>query len=57
MADDIHLNTYDFLKKIKKPNFWPDLSKLNFDSYIYFINHRKTNKKWNEVSKDIKNIF
>ena len=57
MADDIHFNTYDFLKKIKKPNFWPDLSKLNFDSYIYFINHRKTNKKWNEVSKDIKNIF
>ena len=31
-------------KKNKIPNFLPDLSKLNFDSYIYFINHRKTNK-------------
>lgn len=39
------LNSYEAFKKISIPLFGPDLFKLNFNSYIYFINHGETNNK------------
>lgn len=51
------LKSYETFKKMKMPNFGPDLSKIDFNSYVYFINHGKTNENWNNVPKNIKNDF
>ena len=45
------LKSYETFKKMKMPNFGPDLSKIDFNSYVYFINHGKTNENWNNVPK------
>lgn len=54
---DFRLKSYEAFKKIKMPQFGPDLSKIDFNSYVYFINHGKTNEKWKNVPDNIKNDF
>jgi len=51
------LKSYEAFKKISIPLFGPDLSKLDFNSYTYFINHGETNNKWCDVPKNIQNDF
>ena len=55
------LESLKIFNKTKKPNFWPDISSINFDSLVYYAKP----KKWfigatdsrDKVPQNIKNIF
>ena len=55
------LKSLKIFREIKKPNFWPDVSSLNFDNLVYYAKP----KKWftwaadsrDKVPQNIKNIF
>ena len=52
------LNAYHHFAKMKWPTFGPDLSKLNFDEYKYFIkSSENTESKWENVPDAIKDTF
>ena len=47
---NIRLKAYKEFAKMKWPTFGPDLSKLNFDEYKYFIkSSENTESKWENV--------
>ncbi|MCQ2776574.1 MAG: Fe-S cluster assembly protein SufB [Bacilli bacterium] len=55
---EYRLKSLKAFNKLNLPNFGPDLSFLDFDSYTYFT--RPSNKEaqnWNEVPETIKNTF
>ncbi len=55
------LKSLKIFREIKKPNFWPDISSINFDNLVYYAKP----KKWfiwaansrDKVPQNIKNIF
>ena len=55
------LSSFKIFKEIKKPNFWPDISSIDFDNLVYYAKP----KKWfiwatdsrDKVPQNIKNIF
>ena len=55
---EYRLKSFEAFKKLPMPNFGPDLSSLDFDSYTYFT--RLANKEvqtWDEVPETVKNTF
>lgn len=55
---DIRLKAYEAFLQAKNPNWGPDLSKIDFDEYIYYI--KSTNqvaKTWEDVPQEIKDTF
>ncbi|HHT66813.1 MAG TPA: Fe-S cluster assembly protein SufB [Erysipelotrichaceae bacterium] len=55
---EYRLKSYKAFKKIPLPNFGPDLTNLDFDSYTYFT--RLVNKeaqRWEDVPETIKRTF
>lgn len=55
---NIRLKAYNEFAKMKWPKFGPDLSKINFDEYIYYIkSSKKTEKSWDDVPDAIKDTF
>lgn len=54
----IRLKAYNEFKKMKWPNFGPDLSSVHFDEYIYYIkSSQKTESSWDDVPEAIKETF
>lgn len=55
---DIRLKAYHAFKKIKNPNWGPDLSFIDFNDYIYYASSiKETLTNWNEIPQKIKNTF
>lgn len=55
---NIRLNAYKEFSKMKWPTFGPNLSRVNFDEYIYYIkSSKKTAKSWDDVPEAIKDTF
>lgn len=55
---DFRLKAYRSFKKFPFPNFGPDVSNLDFDSYTYFTRYAKNEQtNWDEVPETIKNTF
>lgn len=55
---EFRLKAYRNFIKFPFPNFGPDVSDLDFDSYIYFTRYAKNEKtNWDEVPETIKNTF
>ena len=55
---NFRLKAYETFKKMKNPNFGPDLSFLKYDEYTYYIKPAdKSSKSWNEVPETIRNTF
>ena len=55
---EYRLKSFEAFKKLPMPDFGPDLSSLDFDSYTYFT--RLANKEvqtWDEVPETVKNTF
>ena len=55
---EYRLKSFKAFQKLPMPDFGPDLSSLDFDSYTYFT--RLTNKEvqtWDEVPETVKNTF
>ena len=55
---EYRLKAFEAFKRLPLPNFGPDLSNLDFDSYTYFT--RLANKEvqsWDEVPTTVKNTF
>ena len=55
---EFRLKAFRAFQEMPMPNFGPDLSMLNFDSYTYFT--RMANgeaKKWDDVPETVKNTF
>ena len=55
------LNSFKIFKEIKKPNFWPDVSSINFDNLVYYAKPKKwfvwATDSWDKVPQNIKNVF
>lgn len=52
------LKAYRAFKSMPLPKFGPDLSHLDFDSFVYFIRpSQKEETNWEDVPKTIKNTF
>ena len=52
------LKALDLFNKTPLPNWGPDLSDLNFDEIIFFVDPNTTEKtKWEDVPDEIKNTF
>ena len=55
---EFRLKSYEAFKQLPMPDFGPDLSFLDFDSYTYFTrSSKKVEKDWEEVPETIKNTF
>lgn len=55
---EFRLKAYKHFINSPLPNFGPDLSELDFDSYTYFIRPSdKQSSNWEEVPETIKNTF
>jgi len=55
---NFRLKSYEAFKRLPMPKFGPDLSKLDFDSYTYFIRPSdKVERKWEDVPETIRNTF
>lgn len=55
---EFRLKAYQAFLKLPFPNYGPDLSFLDFDSYTYFIRpSEKVEKSWDEVPTTIKETF
>ncbi len=55
---EFRLNSYRKFLELKNPNYGPDLSNLDFDSYTYFTRTaKKEESSWDEVPETIKNTF
>ncbi len=56
----IRKDSYNFFKTKKNPSWGPDLTKINFNDYIYYVNpldSQEYKQKWSEVPKKIKDTF
>ena len=52
------LNSYKAFLKLSLPNFGPDLSSLDYDTYTYFTRlANKETQSWEEVPETVKNTF
>ena len=55
------LNSFKIFKEIKKPNFWPDVSSIDFDNLVYYAKPKKwfvwATDSWDKVPQNIKNVF
>ena len=55
---DIRLKAYQAFLSIDNPNWGPDLSKIDFQDYTYYIkSSEKTEEDWNDVPEEIKDTF
>lgn len=55
---DFRMKSYNFFNKMPLPNFGPDLTHINFDSYTYFTRVIEGEKRsWDDVPETIKNTF
>jgi len=55
---EIRLQAYKAFKKIKNPNWGPDLTKIDFNQYSYYIKSSKgVASTWEEVPQEIKDTF
>ncbi|NLI94221.1 MAG: Fe-S cluster assembly protein SufB [Erysipelotrichaceae bacterium] len=55
---DFRLKSYNQFKKMPMPNFGPDISIVDFDSYTYFIRpSEREETSWDEVPETIKRTF
>ena len=55
---EFRLKAYKAFKELPMPDFGPDLSFLDFDSYTYFTRpSSKVEKDWDKVPETIKNTF
>ena len=55
---NFRLNSYRTFLKMKFPNFGPDVTNLDFNSYTYFTRYsKKEENSWDEVPETIKNTF
>ena len=52
------LKSYKAFKRLHLPNFGPDLSSLDYDTYTYFTRlSNKESQNWDEVPETVKNTF
>ena len=55
------LNSFKIFKEIKKPNYWPDVSSIDFDNLVYYAKPKKwfvwAADSWDKVPQNIKNVF
>lgn len=55
------LKSFKIFKEIKKPNFWPDISSINFENLVYYAKPKKdisgSTDSRDQVPQNIKNIF
>ena len=55
---EYRLNSYKAFKKLPLPNFGPNLSNLDYDTYTYFTRlSNKESQNWDEVPETVKNTF
>ena len=55
---EIRLKAYEAFKKMKNPNWGPDLSGIHFNDYSYYIKSSdKVAKTWEDVPEAIKDTF
>lgn len=55
---EYRLQAYRTFLKLKFPNFGPDVTDLDFNSYTYFTRYsKKEENSWDEVPETIKNTF
>ena len=55
---EFRLRSYKIFEKFSFPNFGPDVSHLDFNSYTYFTRYVKGEKEsWENVPETIKNTF
>ena len=55
---EYRLQAYRTFLKMKFPNFGPDVTDLDFNSYTYFTRYsKKEENSWDEVPETIKNTF
>jgi Fe-S cluster assembly protein SufB len=55
---EYRLKSYKAFKKLPLPNFGPDLSSLDYDTYTYFTRlSNKETQSWDEVPETVKNTF
>jgi len=54
---NFRLDAYRKFIKMPMPNFGPDLSNINFDSYTYFTRYGSEENSWEKVPETIKNTF
>ncbi len=55
---ELRLRSYKSFLELKNPNFGPDLSDIDFQSFTYYItSSEKTEKSWDDVPEEIKNTF
>ena len=52
------LDAYEYFKKLPLPDFGPDLSSLDYDTFTYFTRlANKESQSWDEVPETVKNTF
>ncbi len=55
---ELRLKSYNSFLELKNPNFGPDLSDIDFQSFTYYIkSSERTEKSWEDVPEEIKNTF
>ena len=55
---EYRLKSYKAFLKLPLPNFGPDLSNLDYDTYTYFTRlSNKESQNWDEVPETVKNTF
>lgn len=55
---EFRLKCFEYFKKAPLPNYGPDLSKLEYDDYTYFIRSSEdVSNKWEDVPETIKDTF
>ena len=55
---DIRLEAYKAFLELDTPSWGPDLSRVDFQSYVYFIRSSdRAEKSWNDVPAEIKETF
>ena len=55
---EYRLKSYKAFRKLPLPNFGPDLSSLDYDTYTYFTRlSNKETQSWDEVPETVKNTF
>lgn len=58
---DFRLKSFEIFKKIKKTDFWPDLSSLNYDDLVYYAvperDYQWSVESWEQVPEKIRNIY
>lgn len=55
------LNSLKIFREIKKPDFWPDISSIDYENLVYYAKPKKqitwSVDSWEKVPQNIKNIF